>query len=689
VNNLVGGTIAGPWMGVQILNGTASVANAGIVQASDQFSRGIYIGVSPATTAAAAGVLNSANVVNDGSGTIQAGGFGVFVASAPGTVTNSGSILATAQFPGSFPFYSAGVRLGSGGVLTNNAGGYIHSKWMGLQSYGSTTVFNQGTIKANDSIGDGAGVWIKGAASVTNAASGWIGGGGFGVVVYNTTTLVNQGTIFGATYAFDAKNAAGFAQRIIDTPGAVFTGLVHGGNAIGSTVVSTLELASGPAAGTIANLATFVDFGQIQIDSGATWSLGGTIAAGQTAFFAGTGSKLILGTPGGEAGVIASFVAGNTIELAGLSDASSLSWNGNTLTVHETGGATVPLIFDAPNTAIAFAVNGTATDLTIPCFLPGTQILTDRGEIAVEALKVGDTIVTLSGRHRRLCWIGQGKSLATRGQRSAVTPVIVRKGALAANVPHRDLRITKGHSLFVDGVLVPAEYLVNHRSILWDDRAQEVTVFHLELDEHDILLADGAPAESYRDDGNRWLFRNANDGWDQPAKPPCAPVLTGGTEVDAIWMRLLERAGPRPGIPLTEDPDLHLVADGKRIDATEVAGTVHIFRLAATPSRVRIASRDCVPAELGLARDARALGVGLRQIAIRQGSRFKLFRARDAALSDGFQAFEADRNIRWTDGNASLPDGAFARFSGPVELILDVAATAHYIDDTNADCLAA
>ena len=72
--------------------------------------------------------------------------------------------------------------------------------------------------------------------------------------------------------------------------------------------------------------------------------------------------------------------------------------------------------------------------------------------------------------------------LATRGRRTAATPVIVRKGALADNVPNRDLRVTKGHALYLDDVLIPVEFLVNHRSILWDDRAQEVTIYHVELE---------------------------------------------------------------------------------------------------------------------------------------------------------------------------------------------------------------
>jgi hypothetical protein len=56
--------------------------------------------------------------------------------------------------------------------------------------------------------------------------------------------------------------------------------------------------------------------------------------------------------------------------------------------------------------------------------------------------------------------------MAKRGRRNAATPVIVRKDALASKVPHTDLRITKAHALFIDDVLIPVEYLVNHRSIL-------------------------------------------------------------------------------------------------------------------------------------------------------------------------------------------------------------------------------
>jgi hypothetical protein len=289
---------------------------------------------------------------------------------------------------------------------------------------------------------------------------------------------------------------------------------------------------------------------------------------------------------------------------------------------------------------------------------------------------VGQPFEGISGQLR----IGTGKALATRGRRSAATPVIVRKGAFADNVPNRDLRVTKAHSFFIDNVLIPAEFLVNHRSILWDDRAQEVTVFHIELERHDVIVANGAPAESYRDDGNRWLFQNGNTGWDNPPKPACAPVLTGGRIVDAAWRRFLDRAGPRRGLPLTDEPDLHVRADGRRVDGQRI-GAATRFVLTLPLGDVRIVSRSAVPQELGLARDERELGVALGRIAVRQGSAFRTMAVSDPALTEGFHPYERRSSYRWTNGDAVLPAALFDGFIGHVELVLTQAGTTSYIDD--------
>jgi autotransporter passenger strand-loop-strand repeat protein len=319
------------------------------------------------------------------------------------------------------------------------------------------------------------------------------------------------------------------------------------------------------------------------------------------------------------------------------------------------------------------------TDIAL-CFCHDTMIATPAGEVKVQHLAVGDQVLTQLGTARPIVWIGTGRILATRGRRNAATPVIVRKGALADNVPARDLRVTKSHSLLVDGALIPVEYLVNHRSIEWDDRAQEVRLYHIELETHDVLIANGAPAESYRDDGNRWLFRNANTGWAEPPKPACGPVLTGGSVVDQAWRRLLDRSGPRPSVPMTGDPDLHLVVDGQRVDATDDAGGPAVFSLAERPNAVRIVSRASVPQELGIARDPRCLGVALRWVVVRQGTRFRIAHANDPRLVQGFHDFEAAKRCIWTDGDAAFPMALLDGLTGPMEIVLTVVGGTNYID---------
>ena len=317
---------------------------------------------------------------------------------------------------------------------------------------------------------------------------------------------------------------------------------------------------------------------------------------------------------------------------------------------------------------------------SVLCFCAGTLIATPSGEVPVEHLVVGDNVLTRMGGIHPVTWIGVGRVLATRGRRNAATPVIVRKGALADNVPYRDLHVTKGHSFLLDDVLIPVEFLVNHRSIVWDDHAQEVALFHIELGTHDVVLANGAPAESYRDDGNRWLFQNANSGWNQQPKPPCAPILTGGPIVDAVWRRLVERAGPRPRLPLTDDPDVHLLVDGRRVDPISHHGEAYIFPLSTRPLSVRLMSRSGTPAELGLVRDVRELGVAVRRIALRQAAQFRLLQAADARLTDGFHDYEADNDFRWTNGDALVPEELFEDFTGPMQLVLHVGCTTQYVD---------
>jgi hypothetical protein len=160
---------------------------------------------------------------------------------------------------------------------------------------------------------------------------------------------------------------------------------------------------------------------------------------------------------------------------------------------------------------------------------------------------------------------------------------------------------------------------------------------------------------------------------------PCAPLLTGDPIVDAIWRRLLDRAGLRPHVPLTCEPDLHLVVDSDRFDASSRHINAVTFRLARRPGSLWIVSRSGTPDQLGIGRDPRELGVALRRIVLTQGRNLVLIEADDTRLAVGFHAFEPRGAIRWTNGDALLPPVLFDGFNGAVQIELTIAHTTQYV----------
>ena len=386
---------------------------------------------------------------------------------------------------------------------------------------------------------------------------------------------------------------------------------------------------------------------------------------------------------------ISGFSNGNAIDLLGASatNASYAPGDGGigTLTVTNDGAPVTTLKLDGDYAGQPFFLLpdsfGNGTNIVVVCFCEGTRLSTPTGEIPVEQLAVGDRVLTLQGEARPIVWIGTGHVPASR---HASDIVMVRKGALDDNVPCRDLRVTKGHSMFVDGVLVPVEFLINNRTILWGEQVREVTIYHVELTTHDVLIADGAPAESYRDDGNRRLFQNANPGWKHRPKEPCARVLTAGPTVDLIWRRLRDRANAQPGLTVTGEPDLHLVVDGRRIDAIDRSNARYVFQIAARPRSVRIRSRCAAPQALGVSKDPRMLGVAIQRIVLAHARRQRAITADAASLTKGYHAFEADFGIRWTDGDAVVPADLFAGMSTPGLLMLHIGGAAMYPDHASS-----
>ena len=180
-----------------------------------------------------------------------------------------------------------------------------------------------------------------------------------------------------------------------------------------------------------------------------------------------------------------------------------------------------------------------------PCFATGTRILTPRGEVAVEALRVGDTVVTRSGAHRPVVWLGH-RRVDCRGDARPhdVRPVRIAAHAFAPGMPHRALLLSPDHAVSTcDGVLVPARYLLNGATVT-QVAVDEVIYWHVELERHDIVLAEGMPAESYLDTGNRAAFADGSGQATGTPQPAVAASASVGAGVNGSHSATLV---PRPG----------------------------------------------------------------------------------------------------------------------------------------------
>lgn len=168
------------------------------------------------------------------------------------------------------------------------------------------------------------------------------------------------------------------------------------------------------------------------------------------------------------------------------------------------------------------------------CFLKGTRISTATGERRIENLRIGDLIPTVFGGIRPIEWIGRMRRTRSDVRKPWVQdarPVRIACSALAPNVPSADLFVTRGHALLIDGVLIPAEHLINGTTISLDaaEPHDELEFYHLKLASHDVVYAEGAPCESLlRVDetmsNSSGYLRKHGETQDEH----CAPILGNG-----------------------------------------------------------------------------------------------------------------------------------------------------------------
>ena len=169
------------------------------------------------------------------------------------------------------------------------------------------------------------------------------------------------------------------------------------------------------------------------------------------------------------------------------------------------------------------------------CFLKGTRIWTPDGESGVEDLRVNDLVVTSSGEAKSIQWVWGRRFERQSGRKwdQEIVPIRVARSALGPNTPHRDLYLSRYHCLYVDGVLIPAVDLINNSTIakVDDIHLREIEYFHIKLDRHGVIYAEGAACETLRAvtavNSDSVEFEEYRRLYGEPSLPdePVAPVL--------------------------------------------------------------------------------------------------------------------------------------------------------------------
>ena len=533
-----------------------SLTNNGLIAGGN----GGYVGGNGGTgvTLVAGSLSNAGTIVGGGGGSAGygsgGGGGGTGVALDAGTLTNDGTIAggggggAGLHYPtgggGSGVSQASGSLLNRGRIAGGNAATGV--------GFGVGTLTNEGTITGGD--GDlqfggmfrgvgGAGVQLSSGTVINHGRiNGGTGGSGFsydnrdaaGIRFSNGGTVLNAGSIVGGAGSAQDGDAINFGNgqaRLILLPGAYLGGSVVANAGFDSVI----ELANGTGPGALSGLGgTVTGFGAVEFDLHASWVIEGNTAGlstGQT---------------------ITGFTDDDLIKLSGVT-ATGVLYSSGVLTITiESGSAELrftdlPVTFTAANFIVQNVATGVDVSLAPPCFAEGTRILTEHGPIAVETLRIGDRIpVLLEGGFQPILWIGFRHVECRRHPRPRdVWPIRVSRGAFGPDQPVRDLWLSPDHAVFINDVLIPIRTLTNDRTIRQEPR-DEVTYWHVELARHDVLYAEGLPAETYLDTDNRRNFSNGNG----PVRlhpdfascvreaAGCAPLVVTGPTLESVKQSL-------------------------------------------------------------------------------------------------------------------------------------------------------
>jgi hypothetical protein len=641
------------------------------------------------------GGINLVGSITVAGGSINDTGAGIALA-ASSLLSGFGTILSHSNITGTGTITASGGTLGVSGTVNS---GVIMTVDPGTQSdldlLGTATASSAVAISnANQTLEIGA----AGSLTITPAES------------------ITAGTIQIDGNLARLKDANGITLgtgSILIGSGQITSGAGNTALLSGSGIVE----ASGGTLDLIKNIgSTTLNF-EISNKATSVLELDGTVGAGNTFTFLGAAGDLALSNVSATTfndAIVGLNVGSNTtpsnfidiLNVPGVTATLGGTGVGATGTIHLSDGATLNLtgITNAPgtwfvNTALDAAGTGTDVFLSVVCYAAGTRILTATGERMVETLLQGDIILTLSGEELNALpvkWIGQRRiDLTAHPRPETVAPIRIQRDTFGDNMPHSDLLVSPDHAIFVDGKLICARQLVNGTTIRQELDWPSVEYFHVEMDAHAILLAEGLPAESYLNTGNRGFFANSGeplvlhpyltDETDYPAREAssCVPFVWDEGSVRPVWQRLADRAAalgqPAPQLDTTGDPELRIIAKCRTLLPLYGENQLYIFALPKGATEVRLISRASAPTDVWpWLEDRRRLGVYVERIVVRDASNLQEVPVDHPGLTRGWWAVEKNDIAlrRWTNGDAVLPLPAF---SGPAMLEVRLGGEMAYV----------
>ncbi|HLB96735.1 MAG TPA: Hint domain-containing protein, partial [Acetobacteraceae bacterium] len=521
-------------------SGSVEIDNGGQFSADGYFSVGN-------TNASGTLLVESGGTLTTGGtsalGDIDATASGHAAATVSGTWNVTGPILVGNEGTGTLAVQSGGLV-----AATELVSGVASTAAAGISVTGTASAL---TLTGALVVGDAAasGLSISGGATVTaqNVTLGLniggagtidLAGAGSALDVTNNLNIGSAGTgslVMGADTTLAIANKLvvssngifGTSGGVLDPANMTNDGSVTGGDGavanVGSTLLNngawaatlgdaTLNIGApgngGPQGGAIEGAGSLLIGNSGDLVVNAT-----TVSATQSVAFTNSGTTgiLTIGTLAGFAAAIGSFNRDAEIIVAGTSIAT-VSFADNTLTLFGPGDSELGTLTFAAGAVSAghLATNAAGAVIEVACFAADTRIATEHGEVAVETIRVGDKLRALLGdRLAPVIWVGWREvDCARHPAPRKVWPVRVAPGAFGPGRPGTELFLSPDHAVFVNEVLIPVRCLINGSTIA-QVPVDRVTYHHVELAQHEVLLAHGLPVESFLDmrDGTNYANR--------------------------------------------------------------------------------------------------------------------------------------------------------------------------------------